>query len=207
MVTHELAKMFLLLQVLITLYLVLPFPKRSKKMLLCIFSSSRYSEHLVYFFRILFIFNTILFVDSKIRIMKHPRDYETSQNIAAAISYFYTQRNVYLTGFTLFLFIVINRIIALLLFIYKEEDKIAIVKKQAEKQGEQYINIINTEKENTQRIAGLESVLEEMQKKCKDADSKIKQAKNQQEEYLRLAEKYTELEKKMKKETETRKDK
>lgn len=206
MVTHELTKTLLFLQMINILFFLFPFPKKWKKVYLNLFFNSRYAEHIFYFFRIVFIFNSILFVDSGIRIVKTPL--KNGIDLETSISYFYSQRNVYLTGFVLFLFIILSRLTRLFTIIYKEDEKSSVVKKQAEKQGEEYIKILGTEKEKVLKIASLEKIISDMEIKCKDADAKINQAKNQQQEYLRLSEKYYKLKEESDKDKkETKKDK
>ncbi|EPZ34460.1 B-cell receptor-associated 31-like domain-containing protein [Rozella allomycis CSF55] len=122
------------------------------------------------------------------------KDAHTDTQIHAKM--FYSQRNMYLTGFTLFLAIVCSRLIAILSEIMKHEEKIAVVEKQAKNQQKEYERLTEEKEKLEKELEERSKLTEELQKKSKDAEVVLKQAKSQQEEYLRLADKYNDLEKK-----------
>lgn len=96
---------------------------------------------------------------------------------------FYAQRNLYLTGFTLALAFVLARHFKVVLNNMDLEVRL----KQSEDQG--------PERRRANKVI-LEE-LEQLREKSKTAESALSQAKAQQEEYHRLADRYNELEAKL----------
>lgn len=87
------------------------------------------------------------------------------------------------------------------------EDQLETIKKQASRQGGEVSRIIDEMEKKDQKIVDLQATIDEMEKKVKNADAALKQSKSQQEEYMRLADRYNELEKKTKGYNESNKDK
>lgn len=87
------------------------------------------------------------------------------------------------------------------------EDQLETIKKQASRQGGEVSRIIDEMEKKDHKIVDLQATIDEMEKKVKNADAALKQSKSQQEEYMRLADRYNELEKKTKGYNESNKDK
>lgn len=96
---------------------------------------------------------------------------------------FYAQRNLYLTGFTLALAFVLARHFKVVLEMMDLEARL----RQSEDQGP----------ERRKANKAVLEELEELRQKSKTAEAALRQAKAQQEEYHRLADRYNELEAKV----------
>ncbi|KAF9349482.1 hypothetical protein BGX26_012235 [Mortierella sp. AD094] len=163
--------------------------------------------------KILFIFVFILFLDSLNRVIKvdeislesdrHIPHIET--NVAA--KRFYAQRNMYLTGFTLFLSLILNRTFVMIVDLLKSEEKMEIVKKQAAQQSKEYERVVESEKKLKKELKDLQEIASSHESTRQDLENLKKQASQQQQEYLRLADENTVLDKKLKGlKSESRKD-
>lgn len=92
---------------------------------------------------------------------------------------FYAERNVYLTGFTLFLSIVLNRFVVVIFTLATAEEKQAVLVKQANETNKAYMTLLDeTEK--------LKKKSEEAEKAIRDLDTLKSQSKNMAIEYDRL---------------------
>ena len=91
----------------------------------------------------------------------------------------------------------------------KNEEKAEVLKKQSAGTSTEYMRLLDKDKENQEKIGiwsflqnsytAIEELVEELKelkKKSKDTEIVQKQAKQQHDEYLRLAVRYNELEKK-----------
>ncbi|QRV75115.1 hypothetical protein RhiJN_17832 [Ceratobasidium sp. AG-Ba] len=110
---------------------------------------------------------------------------QTETNHAA--KKFYTQRNMYLTGFTLFLSLILTRTFYILLDLIHAQEQYAELKKLPFDQ--------RTEgkpgaKDQSAEIADLKKKLAASEAKSRDFDTLKKQAKQQADEYDRLATEY-----------------
>lgn len=175
-----------------------------------------------YFGKILFFFIMVLFLDSVRNAYNNDHDHESAsaQLIAAGnmqnsstlhMKMFRAQRNMYLTGFTMFLALVLNRFMVLINQMVKYEEQLEIVKKQVQSQldpfniddeqasnnSTEYMRLSEEQDGKDEQIKQLQDELKEATKKAKDADAVLKQAKGGNEEYMRLADRYNALEKKM----------
>ncbi|RUS12564.1 B-cell receptor-associated protein 31-like-domain-containing protein [Endogone sp. FLAS-F59071] len=120
------------------------------------------------------------------------RDVRTDTNLAARK--FYAQRNMYLTGFTLFLSLILNRTYSLIVDILKSEEKLEAYKKQTATQTANYERLVESEAELRKQVEQITLEIEEERRKTRDFDTLKKQSQNQNDEYLRLTERYNELE-------------
>ncbi|KAH8822679.1 B-cell receptor-associated protein 31-like-domain-containing protein [Flagelloscypha sp. PMI_526] len=164
--------------------LVLPLPYKIKKNLFTFLSTSPIVAKVAYGLKISFIFVAILFVDAVQRMFRvtaevdaakqNPSgDIRAENNMAARK--FYAQRNVYLTGFCLFLSLVLTRTFYIVLDLLHVQEQYAILKKEAT--GAEDIDALK------KKIASLES-------KERDFETLKKQAKQQSVEYNRLADEF-----------------
>lgn len=111
---------------------VLPLPHAMKRQLFIFLNTSPIIAKLQYGLKITFIFILVLFVDSVNRVFKVADDAGNQVDVGMREQYrsdmqarkFYSQRNMYLTGFTLFLSLIINRVFVLTNETIKLQDKI-----------------------------------------------------------------------------------
>lgn len=111
---------------------VLPLPLAMKRQLFIFLNTSPIIAKLQYGLKITFIFILVLFVDSVNRVFKVSDDAGNQVDVGMREQYrsdmqarkFYSQRNMYLTGFTLFLSLIINRVFVLTNETIKLQDKI-----------------------------------------------------------------------------------
>lgn len=113
--------------------LIVPLPFSARRKLFRFLASSEVVAKINYGVRITFIFVAVLFIDAFQRMMKvshetqssleHLTDFRTQSNHNA--KKFYAQRNVYLTGFTLFLSLILARTHSLVLDLISAQEELA----------------------------------------------------------------------------------
>ncbi|KAF9181514.1 hypothetical protein BGZ51_005387 [Haplosporangium sp. Z 767] len=111
---------------------------------------------------------------------------------------FYAQRNMYLTGFTLFLSLILNRTFFMILDLLKSEEKMEIVKKQAAQQSKEYERVLASETTLKKELKELQAIVESHEPAKQDLENLKKQASQQQKEYLRMADENAAMEMKLK---------
>lgn len=74
------------------------------------------------------------------------------------------------------------------------EEKIAVIQKQVGGQSKEYLRLVDETETQSQRIAELKKQLSESETLSKKSEVVIKQARAQQDEYMRLCDRYNELE-------------
>ncbi|KAF5329319.1 hypothetical protein D9619_008919 [Psilocybe cf. subviscida] len=175
--------------------LVAPLPYALKKRLFSFLSESKIVAKIAYGLKISFIFVAILFADALQRMFRVTAesdaaksnrngvvsDIRTDTGIAARK--FYAQRNVYLTGFCLFLSLVLTRTFYIILDLIHTQEEYAKLK-QASTSG---ANGAASSKSDAAEIGSLKKQLEEAKKQQRDFDILKKQAKQNNAEYDRLA--------------------
>jgi len=190
-------------EMFIFVLLILPLPLKWRKSIFTFLSRSPLIAQLQYGLKITFIFVFILFVDSLNRMWRvqeeashqdghHIHDVRTETNLQARK--FYSQRNMYLTGFTLFLSLILNRTYVLIIDQMKAEEQLEVLKKQATNQSVEYTRLNGSESELQKKLAELTQELENEKVKSRDFETLKKQAQGGQDEYMKLADKYNELE-------------
>ncbi|TBU43159.1 endoplasmic reticulum protein [Dichomitus squalens] len=169
--------------------LVSPLPYVVRKRLFHFLSESPLVAKLAYGVKIAFIFITILFVDALQRMWRitaeadltksqqGTADVRAETNIAARK--FYAQRNVYLTGFCLFLSLILTRTFYILLDLIHTQEEYAKLKQSTSGK--------STGGDQTQQIQELKAKLAAAEKKAVDYDIVKKQAEQNAKEYDRLA--------------------
>ncbi|EDR09641.1 uncharacterized protein LACBIDRAFT_293877 [Laccaria bicolor S238N-H82] len=179
--------------------LVAPLPYAVRKRLFKFLSESFIIAKIAYGLKISFIFVAILFADALQRMLrvtaesdlarsgKGPVATGTSAETNLAARKFYSQRNTYLTGFCLFLSLVLTRTFYIMLNLIHTQEEYAKLKKAQP----------NTSTDSAKEIAALQKQLKEYQqkdkewaKKAQDFDILKKQASQNSEEYNRLATEY-----------------
>lgn len=133
---YTLVFMLLLAEMGIFMLLVLPIPFTWRKKLFQFISENPVVAKLQYGMKITFIFILILFIDSVNRVYRVTRELSESprggsgaamgpERLEVQARKFYSQRNMYLCGFTLFLSLILNRTYSLILDVLRLEEKVA----------------------------------------------------------------------------------
>ncbi|KAF8900165.1 B-cell receptor-associated protein 31-like-domain-containing protein [Gymnopilus junonius] len=172
--------------------LVAPLPYSFKKRLFTFLSESKIS----------FIFVAILFADALQRMFRVTAEAEMAKqsrsgvvqdirtDTSLAARKFYAQRNMYLTGFCLFLSLVLTRTFYIILDLIHTQEEYAKLKKAttstSREKGAQ-------SEDQAKEIAALKKQLEEAKSKVRDYDILKKQAAQNNDEYNRLATELNEL--------------
>ncbi|KAF2458191.1 BAP31 domain protein [Lineolata rhizophorae] len=139
---YSLVFALLVLEMVVFMSLIVPLPFKLKRKLFAFISESPLIARLQYGLRITFIFILILFLDSVNRVYRVQTELSSlskdSQHAAATMigsermevqaRKFYSQRNMYLCGFTLFLSIILNRTYMMILETLRLEDEIKRLK-------------------------------------------------------------------------------
>lgn len=102
---------------------------------------------------------------------------------------FYSQRNMYLCGFTLFLSLILNRTYVLILDILRLEEKV----KQHET-GAKALGKDSDDLANTGSIGQIASLKKQLAEKERDLETMKKQSEGLSKEYNTLGDRYTTLE-------------
>ncbi|KAF9561043.1 hypothetical protein EC968_005859 [Mortierella alpina] len=149
--------------------------------------------------------DTSFSLDSLNRVIKvdeitndSPHHHNPHAETTVAARRFYAQRNMYLTGFTLFLSLILNRTFFMILDLLQSEEKMEIVKKQAAQQSKEYNRVLESETQLKKELKDLQEIVNNHDSTRQDLENLKKQASQQQQEYLRMADENTALEKKLK---------
>ncbi|KAF8816990.1 B-cell receptor-associated 31-like protein [Phlegmacium glaucopus] len=176
--------------------LVAPLPYAIRKRLFSFLSQSPIIAKIAYGLKISFIFVAILFADAvqrmfritaEVDMAKSGRggiisDVRSDTNLAA--KKFYAQRNVYLTGFCLFLSLVLTRTFYIILDLLHTQEEYAKLKKSSTSNS----STSGAQNEDAAKeIASLKKQLEQAKKTQRDFDILKKQASQNNAEYDRLA--------------------
>jgi hypothetical protein len=174
--------------------LVSPLPFTVRKKLFRFLSESPIVAKVAYGLKISFIFVGILFLDALQRMLRvtaetemaktggqSMHDVRTETNFAARK--FYAQRNTYLTGFCLFLSLVLTRTFSIILDLIHTQEEYAKLKKVAGS---------GAKGDQSKQIEELRKKLAASEAKDRDFENLKKQAAQQAAEFDRLATKYNE---------------
>ncbi|KAH9911484.1 B-cell receptor-associated 31-like protein [Epithele typhae] len=163
--------------------LVFPLPHVVRKKIFNFLSESPLIAKVAYGVKISFIFVAILFVDAVQRMWRVTAEADLAKSTGSgtniAARKFYAQRNVYLTGFCLFLSLVLTRTFSMVLDLIHTQEEYAKLK--------QSLNGVDQAKEIKDLKARL-TVAEERRKAMVHVVKK--QAEQNAQEYDRLAEEY-----------------
>jgi len=166
---------------------VAPLPFKVRRRLFRFLSESPIIAKISYGLKISFISVAILFLDALQRMVRITTEVEAAkhsgqgmQDVRTETSFaarkFYAQRNVYLTGFCLFLSLVLTRTFHIIQDLIHVQDEYAKLKKAA------------ADTSRTNVVAGDQA--KEIERLKKDLDALKAQAKSQAAEYDRLADQY-----------------
>ncbi|KAJ6578848.1 B-cell receptor-associated protein 31-like-domain-containing protein [Mycena vulgaris] len=196
---YSLTFMLLASEMVTFCFLVFPLPHNVRKKVFGFLSESPIVAKVAYGLKISFIFVAILFADALQRMFRVTAESElakqngTSHTGGAqaensfAARKFYSQRNTYLTGFTLFLSLVLTRTFYLILDLIHTQEEYAKLKGGAPGK-----STAKPAADSSKEIAELKAKVAELSKKDRDFETLKKQAAQQAAEFDRLATKYNE---------------
>ncbi|RKF65375.1 Uncharacterized protein C9E9.04 [Golovinomyces cichoracearum] len=190
---YSLVFLLLVTEMALFMLLIVPLPFTIRRKMFTLISESPIIAKLQYGMKVTFIFILILFVDSVNRVFRVQLELAESnkqQGRSAIMGHerlevqarkFYSQRNMYLCGFTLFLSLILNRTYTLILEVLRLEEK---VKKYEESKMEDKKNVLPTDVDSIEEVVKLRKVLSE-----KDRDLEIlkKQSEGLSREYSKLS--------------------
>ncbi|KAI0076893.1 B-cell receptor-associated 31-like protein [Panus rudis PR-1116 ss-1] len=177
--------------------LVAPLPHTVRKRFFNFLSESPIIAKIAYGLKITFIFVAILFVDALQRMWRVTAEADLARSSGSgghdvraetnfAARKFYAQRNTYLTGFCLFLSLVLTRTFYIILDLIHTQEEYAKLKQDTAKSSSKQI----ASEEQSKEIADLKKKLAEAEAKTRDYDILKKQVAQNQSEYDRLATEY-----------------
>lgn len=187
---YSLVFFLLLTEMSIFMLLILPLPFTWRKKMFRFISESALVAKLQYGMKITFIFILILFVDSVNRVYRVTQELHNAprgntggvamgpERMEVQARKFYSQRNMYLCGFTLFLSLILNRTYALILDVLRLEEAVATLRKESNsKGGDSAGEILKLKKE--------------LERKDRDMEVLKEQAAGLSREYGELSDRYT----------------
>jgi len=173
--------------------IVVPLPFTLRRKLFTFISENPIVAKVQYGMKICFIFITILFLDSVNRVYRVQVELaESNKNQGAGVlghermevqaRKFYSQRNMYLCGFTLFLSLILNRTYTMILEVLRLEEKVKKYEgdpKAAGKQSEKLANAGNA--------GEIGKLRKELERKDQDLQTLKSQCEGLQREYNEMA--------------------
>lgn len=195
---YSLVFVLLVFEMALFMLLIVPLPFTLKRKIFTFISENPIVAKIQYWMKITFVFILILFIDSVNRVYRVQVELAsaTDQNNkggAAVMGHerlevqarkFYSQRNMYLCGFTLFLSLILNRTYVMILEVMRLEDRLRTFEgtKQDTKQAEK-LAVAGKPGE----VAGLRK---ELEKKEQDLQNLKKQSEQLHKAYDELSDKY-----------------
>jgi len=194
---YSLVFLLLVTEMALFVLLIVPLPFTLRRKIFTFISESPLIAKLQYGMKITFIFILILFIDSVNRVYRVQVELAESnkqQGGAAVLGHermevqarkFYSQRNMYLCGFTLFLSLILNRTYTLILDVLRLEEKVKKYEGDPKAYGKQSEKLANAG--NAGEIGKLKKQLAE---KDRDLETLKKQSEGLSREYGDLSDKY-----------------
>ncbi|KAJ6031926.1 hypothetical protein N7540_002658 [Penicillium herquei] len=138
---YSLVFLLLVFEMAVFLALIIPLPFTIKRKLFAFISESPIIAKLQYGMKITFIFILILFLDSVNRVYRVQQELAAFSRDGGGVGAahlgtdrmevqarkFYSQRNMYLCGFTLFLSLILNRTYTMILEVLRLEDRVKLL--------------------------------------------------------------------------------
>lgn len=196
---YTLVFMLLVAEMTLFMLLIIPLPFTARRRLFTFISENPLVAKAQHALKITFIFILILFIDSVNRVYRVQQELaiatenNSASGKAAVLGHerlevqarkFYSQRNMYLCGFTLFLSLILNRTYIMILEVLRLEEKV----KQYEGTDK------NTKQAEKLAVAGepgeIARLKRELERKDRDIQALKEQASGLHREYDALTEKY-----------------
>lgn len=201
---------FLYAEIVFVVFLLLPFisPSRWNKVIKSRFISSIAAQSNLYFYIFIAIL-VLFFLDAIREINKYTGEQEETHvhldtELQVNLRLFRAQRNFYISGFALFLWLVIKRLVTLISAHGLLEAKCAAAMKQAESASRAAQNLLDRPEETGGDNAALSQLQESVDKKNEeltsmrnDLESMKSQAKSVSSEYDRLLSEHEKLQRKV----------
>ncbi|KZO97586.1 B-cell receptor-associated 31-like protein [Calocera viscosa TUFC12733] len=177
------------------LLLIAPLPFAARRKFFTFLSESPIVGKVAYALKIMFIFVAILFVDAVQRMFRTTAEADMAKagqggDVRAETNFaakkFYAQRNMYLTGFTLFLSLILTRTYYIILDLIHTQEEYAKLKKATQSNSKASLQ----SGDQAKQIEELKTKLAAAEAKSRDYDILKSQATNQAKEYDRLADEY-----------------
>jgi len=189
---YSLVFLLLVTEMLIFCALIVPLPFTWRRRLFTFISESPIIAKLQYGMKITFIFILILFIDSVNRVYRVQIELSGSddqgrsgvahggiERMEVQARKFYSQRNMYLCGFTLFLSLILNRTYVMILDVLRLEEEVKGLKGDpAGKKG--------TSMKDVGSPGEVGALKKELEAKDRDMANLKKQVENMQKEYNRM---------------------
>jgi len=187
---YSLVFLLLVAEMVIFCALIVPLPFTWRRKLFTFISESPIVAKLQYGMKITFIFILILFVDSVNRVYRVQVELSGMGNqqgggnaslggierMEVQARKFYSQRNMYLCGFTLFLSLILNRTYVMILDVLRLEEEVKVLKGDTKA----------ADGKSAKNIGGVGEVAnlkEELARKDRDMENLKKQVESMQKEY------------------------
>ncbi|KAI9493468.1 B-cell receptor-associated protein 31-like-domain-containing protein [Zychaea mexicana] len=173
---------------------VLPLPMHWRRAMMRAFKSSPVVAKALYALKIIFAFIFLLFIDTFNRLQRigeeaeqeegHHHDYSFEASLKA--KRFYAQRNLYLTGFTLFLSLILERTTALVVDMLEREEQLQHMKKESATANDDTNRLVEIDSSYKKQIDDLKAEIGALKKQRPDFESLKKRAGQQSTEYDQL---------------------
>jgi B-cell receptor-associated protein 31 len=185
---------FLGVEALCCIILILPLPLTVRRSMLKFLSSNPYIAKAHSYVWVIFFILFALFADSlreihstggnlRAVLANHGHEELHSFELAQLCA---SQRNALFTGISLFLLVLLSRLVGVLTALYKLEQNAEILAKQAKNQESAFVQHTQENEKLQKELADLKASLSDAQAKLNSTKMMGKQAENQQKEYLRL---------------------
>ncbi|PYH95417.1 BAP31 domain protein [Aspergillus ellipticus CBS 707.79] len=192
---YSLVFCLLVFEMAVFMGLIVPLPFVVKRKLFTFISESPVVAKLQYGLKITFIFILILFIDSVNRVYRVQLELaafgkEGGPLGAAALGAdrmevqarkFYSQRNMYLCGFTLFLSLILNRTYSMILEVLRLEEKVKLIEGDKKAGGKDSVRLAQAGD-----IGEIARLKQELEAKDRDIETLKKQCEGLTREYHKL---------------------
>jgi len=193
---YSLVFLLLVAEMALFMLLIVPLPFTIRRKMFTFISESPLIAKLQYGMKITFIFILILFIDSVNRVYRVQVELAESKEGGGAsvlghermevqARKFYSQRNMYLCGFTLFLSLILNRTYTMILDVLRLEEKVKKYEGDPKASGKESEKLANAG--DAGEIGRLKK---ELAKKDRDIETLKKQSEGLSREYNDLSDKY-----------------
>lgn len=192
---YSLVFLLLVFEMAVFLALIIPLPFTVKRKLFAFISESPIIAKLQYGLKITFIFILILFIDSVNRVFRVQQELAAFAKDGSAVSAahlgtdrmevqarkFYSQRNMYLCGFTLFLSLILNRTYIMILEVLRLEDRVRLLEGDKKAGGKDSARLAEAGS-----VGEIGSLKKQLAEKERDIETLKKQCEGLTREYHKL---------------------
>jgi len=198
---YSLVFMLLVFEMVLFVALIVPMPFKMKRKLFTFISENPLVAKLQYGMKITFIFILILFIDSVNRVYRVQVELSLatkntngagaaalggSERMEVQARKFYSQRNMYLCGFTLFLSLILNRTYTMILDVLRLEEENKRMKGDPAVKGKSAAGL-----ENAGNAGEIGRLKNEIEKRDRDIATLKKQSQGLSNEYNKLGDQMT----------------